>query len=422
MKLRKVLSLVLTLGLLLTMLVSTAAFADTAKAKVEIWHTYTGAQAAFLENAAAEFNASQDKYEVQVITQAYSGFADAVYQAVANGTGPNLIFNYGSTAVDYIENDLAVNIQAYIDEDVANGDTTMQDIIDSLPEAMKTDVMGFADGGIYYLPGATTGPVFFYNKTIYDELNLQVPTTWEELAANCKAIYEAKGIAGFLADGLTDDIQALLMQTGAGYIDTATSTVQFGNEQGIAVFNYFAENMKAGYFALKPTNDYASDDFNSGLVASFSGSCVNEQYIGSDDFEIGIAPWLAQGDNNFYTAWNRGPVFLKQSDDQNRGAYEFIKFFLSADNNAEWVKANSAVAPYGTTEASEIYTAYLGEASDAMKAVAANMEYAGSFPNVHGASEVRNLLKEYLTYAATDQMTSEEAINGLVEACNAALK
>ena len=163
---------------------------DEGIGRVEIWHTYNGAQAEFLEKMASEFNALQNDYEVVVLAQDYSGFNDTVYNAVANGIGPSIIFNFASTAVDYIQADLAVDITDYIKADVKKGDTSMQDVIDSLPEAMKTDVVGFADGGIYYLPGCTTGPVFFYNKTIFDELGLNPPTSWAELESVSKTIKE----------------------------------------------------------------------------------------------------------------------------------------------------------------------------------------------------------------------------------------
>ena len=51
----------------------------------------------------------------------------------------------------------------------------------------------------------------------------------------------------------------------------------------------------------------------------------------------------------------------------------------------------------------------------------ANLDASGSFPNIPGASQLRDLLEEYLTYAASGQMTAQEAVDGLVTACNAAL-
>ena len=185
---KKIKSFVLSImaaGLLLTGCSKNA----SQKITVEIWHTYNGSQQEYLISAAEKFNASQEKYEVKVLAQDYSGFADTVYNAVANKIGPSIIFNYGSTAVDYAKEGLAVDIKKYIAEDVKKGDTTMQDIIASLPEAMQTDVKGFENGGIYYLPGCTTGPVFFYNKAIFDELGLNPPADWDQLEAVCKTIY-----------------------------------------------------------------------------------------------------------------------------------------------------------------------------------------------------------------------------------------
>ena len=93
------------------MLLTGCAKKVSAPTTVEIWHTYNGQQADALNDAANRFNASQKKYIVEVKNQDYSGFADTVYNAVANGIGPSIIFNYGTTAVDYANEGLAINIQ-----------------------------------------------------------------------------------------------------------------------------------------------------------------------------------------------------------------------------------------------------------------------------------------------------------------------
>ena len=55
--------------------------------------------------------------------------------------------------------------------------------------------------------------------------------------------------------------------------------------------------------------------------------------------ELGMAKWIA---GDFYTAWNRGPIFLHRNDAVDEGAYEFVKFFLNRENAAKWAIANSA--------------------------------------------------------------------------------
>ena len=86
----------------------------SAATKVSIWHTFTDAQQAALEKFAADFNASQSDYEVVVESQAYSGFLDSVYNAVANGVGPSIIINYASTAADYVKDGLVVDLSQYV--------------------------------------------------------------------------------------------------------------------------------------------------------------------------------------------------------------------------------------------------------------------------------------------------------------------
>ena len=145
----------------------------SAATKVSIWHTFTDEQQAALEKFAADFNASQSDYEVIVESQAYSGFLDSVYNAVANGVGPNIIINYASTAADYVKDGLVVDLSQY----VFDAEIGMADVYASLPEAIKAETVGFEDGGMYALPAVTTGPIFFINKTLYDELGLTAPTT-----------------------------------------------------------------------------------------------------------------------------------------------------------------------------------------------------------------------------------------------------
>lgn len=392
---------------------------------VEIWHTYNGAQKEYLESAVEKFNQSQDKYIVKALAQDTSSFADSVYNAVANGIGPSIIFNYGSTAIDYAKNDLAVNIKKYIDEDIKNGDSTMKNIIDSLPASMKIDIYGFADGGIYYLPGCTTGPVYFYNKTVFNKLGLNPPKNWDELEKVSKTYFEKTGKTCFHSDGLVDNIQALLMQNNLGYIDVASKKVLFTKEGLAKIYQWYSDCCKKGYFEFNTVGKYSSEDLANGVIASFSGSCVNDQYITMmNDEELGIAPWIGEAYGiQFYTAWNRGPIFLTRNEDVDKGAYEFVKFFLSPEMNAGWAIANSALTPYGTSEETEIYQNYINNLpeSSALPSVQANMKSSGSFPNVNGAAQIRKFLETYLNYTVDGKMTALEAAETCINECNAAL-
>ena len=118
-----------------------------------------------------------------------------------------------------------------------------------------------------------------------------------------------------------------------------------------------------------------------------------------------------------------GPIFLKHAEDVNRGAYEFIKFFLSPENNCGWAKANSALSPYGTTQATTEYQEYVSNlpSTSALPSVQANLYASGSFPNVTGGSQVRNIIVEYLNNVVDGKMSAKEAVAAMEKDCNAAL-
>lgn len=408
-------------AVMLIALCATASAATT----VTIWHTYTDDQQAALQAFADEFNAMQDEYFVDVQSQAYSGFTDSVYQAVANGVGPNIIIHYASTAAEYVKDGLVLDYTPYVfDEEIG-----MADVYNSLPDSIKTEATGFEDGGMHILPATITGPIVFYNKTIYEELGLEVPTTWEQLGENAKAIYEAKGIAGFGVDSKTDMLQPIFMETGAEYIDVEAKECLLKTDANVAWLDWYGQNVQAGYFAHNPqTGDYFSGDFNAGLVATYIGSCAGEPYIvvptddnGNPIFEYGMAPMPSTIDVSWYPAWDRGPIVFNKSEEENRGAYLFVKYFLSPEVNTRWEIAMNALSPYGTTQENEAYQAFVAELPGSLAAVQANIGCVGLLPTVTGSNDVRAAV-EAAAINVAGGMPAEEAFDILINDANAGLQ
>ncbi len=409
------------LALAAMMLLSVAAVAETAPVKVSIWSTFTDAQDEYLRKAAADFNAANPEYEVEVQTQPRQNFESTVYQSVVNGEGPDIIFNYGSEAAKYVgaEQVYVANLDEYIyDEEIG-----IENFDDLLPEYLLEEINGFEDGHIHYLPGYTTGPILYYNKTLLEELNLQVPTTWAELEAVCRAIKEAKpDVWPFGIDSLVDLTQTVILEAGYGYMDTENKCVLFGD--AVDQVAWLGSMMQEGLFTFTaPGGSYFSNDFNAGLVAMYYGSCAGVPYINPDGFEYDVAPAPSTGDENAaYTIWNRGPiVFNANGKEAEKGAYLFVKYFLTTPEVAEgWAEAVLALTPWLNAQEVEGYDAFV-DSQPALAAVAGNFDIGVSFPAVTGASETRNALKEMITLVAggTD---AAEALAACVEVCNTAMR
>ena len=391
------------------------------KIKVSIWHTFTREQEAYIDKAVTDFNASQDRIEVEVVTMPISGFTDSVYSAVNEGIGPDIIFHYASEASKYVDAGQLIDLGQYIyDPEIG-----VEGFDDSLTEAvMEGEVKAFWDGQIHYLPAYTTGPIFFYNVDLFKELELEVPTTWKELEEACAVIKEKKDIVGFGIDSMVDFLQMLIMETpSAGYIDVENKKVLFDTPEVREKLAWVVDMANKGYFKIKPSGDYFSSDFNSGIVASYMGSCAGYPYISPDGFEFDMAPTPSE---TWYPSWNRGPVAFYYNDDERAEAtYEFIKYFISADVNAGWVEAVVALAPYSWTKETEQYKAFVAQdtlALRSLKAVEANLDNAGSLPAVQGAADLRNNLRAAIEKAVAGEMTVDAAWDECVTLSNAALQ
>ena len=389
------------------------------RVQITIWSTFTDDQDKYLNKTADEFNASQEKYQVVIQSQPNQGFTSTVYSAVLNNEGPDIIFNYGSEAAKYVSAGKVANLDEYIyDEEMG-----IADFDSLLPDYLKAEINGFEDGHIHYLPGYTTGPILFYNKTLLNELNLQVPTTWKELEEVCKAIKEAKPeVTPFGVDSLTDIIQTLMLENGNGYIDVANKKVLFDNTADI--IKWFGDMAQNGYFAITaPSGGYFSNDFNAGLVAMYYGSCAGVPYINPNGFEYDVAPAPSTKDEHAaYTIWNRGPiVFSANGEDHVEGAYLFVKYMMTTPEVAEgWAEAVVALTPWLNAQKVEGYDAYVAS-QPALAAVQGNFNIGVSFPNVTGASETRDALKELATVVAGGA-DAAEALAKCVETCNNALQ
>ena len=192
-----------------------------ADVEVTWWHMFTEGQEAILQEIIAEFNEANPGIKVVAESQPYDGFLAKVYEAVSTGTGPDIIFNYASTAADYIPDGLIVDQSKYMESDYKA----------RVSEGIYAESTGFEDGGLYAVAVQSTGPILFYNKTMFDKVGFSAPKTWDEIEEAAKAIYAEYKIPGFAFDSLTDGMQAFLLQGGGKYVDLEKKTVLFNTPE-----------------------------------------------------------------------------------------------------------------------------------------------------------------------------------------------
>ena len=97
--------------------------------------------------------------------------ADAILNAVVAGNGPDVIISiYSSLPVDYALRNADVNLMRFDD-----CDEVLKQFHPSSYEPYKYN------GGLYALPEQQTFNLLFYRKDILEQLDLEVPQTWNDL-------------------------------------------------------------------------------------------------------------------------------------------------------------------------------------------------------------------------------------------------
>lgn len=302
-------------------------------------------------------------------------------------------------------------------------DLSSEPFIDNIVESFLPTVS--QNGQIFGVPSQTAmGGGILYNKKIYEDLGLSVPTTWAEFAANNEAIKEA-GIApvgATFGDTWTSQLFVL-----ADYYNVHAANPDFADEYtanqakyattpaAMAGFEYLQEGFEKEWW--QP--DYATTRFEPGLKLLADGEFAHYPMLtfalstiatNSPD-EVNDIGFFAQpgpsADKNGATIWMPAATYIPQTttDEKLEAAKDFLAFIASPDG----VNAITAqVAPQGPYLVKD--TELPDDVLPAVKDLAAYIDSGNSAPALEFLSPVKGPSLEQITVAVgTGQMTPEEA-------------
>jgi len=417
MKLLKVLiSVLMSLSLVACSTTSDAEKETSEPVELIVWNTYTEHHADAFNQIVEDFNASQTAVKVVVQAQAYQDYDAKILQAVRNGIGPDVISAYATEVSAYIDEGLLVDFAPYI-----NSDNGIENFKENLIGNIYGEITQWGEESIYMIPVIQTSEVLFYNATWYDELDLTVPTTWEELEANSRIILAEKGVPGFGTDSEVDTFQDLLVQAGSGYINSGTKTVEFDNDIALEQLTWFSSLVSEGVFRLVGEDFYFSNPFGSEAVGSYLGSSAGVEYaVGAagDKFEVGVAPIPQMGlGHDYIPSWGGGYISFKTTDEKAEAAFTFLKYLSSTEVSASWATTLGALPAYQTAVETDVYQNYLNT-NLAAQALSEEIDSFGWLNSVAGSASVRDYITKMVQEASTGLKTPEQALEDCVTASN----
>jgi raffinose/stachyose/melibiose transport system substrate-binding protein len=237
---------------------------------------------------------------------------------------------------------------------------------EKLDPSMTTVVS--TDNGLYGTPlGASQAGAVLYNKKVYAELGLQVPTSWAEFVANNEKIKAAGKTAVIQTYGDTWTSQLFVLgdfgnviAQDADWADEYTAgNRKYAEQPGLQGFQNQEDAGKAGWF----NENYASAVLDDGLRLLATGDGVHfpmltgvvatiQQNFPDNLEDIGVFPLPAQdAANTNLTVWLPNGVYIPKTTEGDK--LDAAKQFLEFINSEEGCKLQNEVltpsGPFATT-------------------------------------------------------------------------
>lgn len=183
---------------------------------------------------------------------------------------------------------------------------------------------------IYFIPFRANVPLVWYNKTIFNELNLTPPQNWTQLLQVAKIIYQKTGVKP-------------IMFQGHGGASTATELYQWMVQAGGNPFVFNDSGDIEAFMFLYNLSYYMSPKYTQGYWGSYKGLVNGEYYIldyqwpyiyakmkseGINVTNIGFYPGPAGPANNYHLVGGDVLAIPKGATHLNE-LLIFIKFLLS---------------------------------------------------------------------------------------------
>lgn len=313
---------------------------SSGKQKVDFWYLWGGDEAKLIEEIIAEYNKSQDRYEVVGLS---APDQQKIITAISGGQGPDVTDDFGSSIPKYAAEEIAMPLDDLIERDKL-------DISTMAASAVENQMF---EGKIYGLPISINVYALFYNKDLLAASGVsKLPETLEELMA--------------LSDTLTKKSGENITQMGGPFVPaiyywpysfTYAHGTYFGSNDGSTLTPDNSGFRSILEFTARQVAKWGKDSFNNYVTSGASAV-----YTPQDPFLQGTqvfrmdGPWfynMAQDAGiNFgvmplpgtkamggdgYSLLDTSNVYIPTTAKNKEGAWDFVKYMTVGEGAKHFV-------------------------------------------------------------------------------------
>ena len=423
---------------------------DGSAVTIRFYHNMSQDKQDLLKEYIAEFNKTYPNITVDftsTVMGSYDDIRDQIKTEINVGSQPNIAYCYPDHVALYNMAKATAQLDSLIEStesDGAGGQLGLtQEQIDDFIGGYYTAGASFGDGLMYTMPFSKSTEVLYYNKTFFDENNLTVPTTWDEMKALCEKIKEIDPNCIPLGyDSESNWFITMCEQYKSPYTSATGDHYLFNNETNRAFVKEFNEWYNKGYLTTQGLyGAYTSGLFTTDKdphsymsIGSSAGATYQRPAKGDDGkypFEVGIA-MIPQVDPSSPKVISQGPdvcIFLKDNPQEVIASWLLVKFLTTnSDFQAEFAASSGYVPVLKSAKDNAFYAEKLANADGydniAFLSAKVCLEQADAYytsPAFNGSSTARDqvaaLMKKCLVFTSDIDNQIENAFEEAVDEC-----
>jgi multiple sugar transport system substrate-binding protein len=316
-------------------------------AQVHMWHPWFGAQASLFEAQVAKFN-TENEWGIVVYAEGKANFAELFAQtntALEEKTNPNVVVALPEYAFGW--SDHVLDLNTYVNDPLYG--LSADDILDFPPVIWDQDVV---DGKRFGVPAQRTARLLLYNQTWALELGFpSPPATSAEFEQQACAANKAlaadsdpnnNALGGWIID--TNPMTPLSWMFAFGGGAQEEQNYRFLTPANINAFR-FVKVLQQKNCAWVPSADLSVYDRFAKRQALFVTASLEELSDQSRAFSTAGSrdEWTVlsfPGDEgSAFVVYGSSFVMFQSDDVTQLASWLFIRWMLSADRQAEWVKS-----------------------------------------------------------------------------------
>ena len=411
---------------------------DGSAVTITFWHTMGAKLQGVLDNYIAEFNKLYPNITIEHSTMGdYNGLRDQIKTALTAGNQPNLAYCYPDHVALYNVAKKVVPLDNLINSTIevtdANGNKTTlgftaEQIADFIPGYYKEGAAFDTAGTMYTLPMSKSTEALYYNKTFFEEHNLEVPKTWDDMEKLCEKIKQIDPNCVPLGyDSESNWFITMCEQYGSDYTSLEKGDhFKFDNETNRGFVKKFHDWFQKGYV----TTEEIYGTYTSGLFTATEGQRCYMVIGSTGGASYQTPPTDNDGNSLFETAMatppqvnpdqpkviSQGPslcIFKKDNPQEVVASWLFVKFLTS---NVEFQAAFSMASGYApviqSVQENQVYKTWLDKANGFNNLPALSAKLALSQSNAYFVSPAFNgssVARDQVAKLMQDALVSTDA-------------